>query len=210
MTESSEVCAAFCGVWSWLPPVFSLLADVGTLLVGLTAIFTVAFAAKQLNAWRIQNLLQRRSVIAEHALIAVAEVDFALRDIRNRLESIPKTDSIEKNATLKIKYEKIFSNNEVFRSLRDSQISLQTLIENDELNSSFDELFNIRADIVHALEFMRDSEDEDDPEYRQLRVKWRRTIYGSYGRDDPVGNRQQTAVSSIKKILKPIVKLQHI
>lgn len=202
MTACENICRDFA---TWLPKVTSVLGDFGTFLVGIG----VLAAFQQLSVWRSQAKALSRAEVAKNCLVAVYEVDDALRQIRNPFDSIPKEQATEKGITYRRRHERLVQNNEAFQSLRKAQIDHDIVLGVPEVSKAIDKLFQIRSQVMLAIEFLYEEIDneERDSETRQLAKKWRSQISGTYSERDEFGQTQIDAINEIKHGLSDIARL---
>jgi len=202
MTACENVCRDFV---TWLPKVTTILGDLGTFLVGVG----VLAAFQQLSVWRSQAKALSRAEVAKSCLVAVYEVDDALRQVRNPFDSIPKEQASEKGITYRRRHERLVQYNEAFQGLRKAQIDHDIVLGVAEVSKAIDKLFQIRSQVMLAIEFLYDEIDneERDPETRQLAKKWRSQISGTYSERDEFGQTQIDAINEIKHGLSDIARL---
>lgn len=200
--EVITACDNLCRDWNWLAPTASVLADIGTFLVGIG----VVAAFRQVNLWRVEAKSRSKAETAQMVLVAVANVDDALKQIRSPFDRIP-IDELGVGAKLyERRYQRIVDKSDVFNCLRDAQIHQDALIGKEVVSKSIDELFDVRRKVVLAIEFLAESDDENDSETRSLKVKWRRQMSGSYDEKDELGLQQTRAIEKIRNALLPIAR----
>ncbi len=189
-------------ITDWIGAISSALGVI-VVVVGLLVAF------KQLAAWRVEKRAVRRSEIAEELLIAAYNASDLLKSVRSRFDSIPIEKDKDKIFPLQRRYDRFSTNAEIFKSLRQAQFRSIAIIGNEEVDSAVNTLFKIRGEIMSTIEIYADFVRDDalsDLEADEL-VGYRKTMFGSYGETDELGQRQLKAVEEIDKGLRGIARL---
>ncbi|MEZ5716740.1 MAG: hypothetical protein R3D85_17300 [Paracoccaceae bacterium] len=125
-------CENVCQDFRWFPQLMDVLADVGTLLVGIGVIF----AYQQVNAWKKQLKHQKRVETAELVLADVLTADEALSYIEGTL-ALRKKD----NELLR---ERLAQRDTDLNKLQHAKVRAQALLGDDDVSKSIDVLLQVR------------------------------------------------------------------
>lgn len=92
--------------------------------------------------------------------------------------------------------------------LHDCQVAVSIHVEDGDIDRAFEEIFEIRREIILALEFMYEELEQEDLKLRELKAEWKRIYSGTYSERDFTGMRQTKAVETIKEKLRPIARYE--
>ncbi|MCK0171338.1 hypothetical protein MWU53_09745 [Aliiroseovarius sp. S1123] len=181
--------------------------------VGAVAVVVGLFGANsKLNEARRTARQLRRSEVAEELVALAHNVDDALRDIRNPMDSIPKDKAGDKLYAYQRRYERIVKYNDLFKSLRDAQIRVRAVIGDKEVDGAVELLFKARQRVAIAIElladYIRDDVGARTLEERDHKIKLRHDMYGSFSDRDELGQSVADAVQLIERHLNPIARLE--
>lgn len=204
----SDTVTAWDNIYSdfgWIGNVTEWLGDLGIFL-------GVLIAWRQLNSWRREQSMRRKSEVAEELIALAFNADDALKDMRNPMSSVPADKAGNRQYYFEQRYKTVAKYNDLFRSLRDAQIRLRTVTGNEAADKAVDVLFQARARVATAIEMLADYERDNlsplsDDEKNDKRAL-RKELYGSFGSRDEFGQEILTAIEIIEKELSPIARLE--
>lgn len=190
-------------ITDWISAISGFVGAVG-ILVGFL------FAKWQINAWRSEARDKRRSEVAEELILAVHNVDDALRSIRSPFDRVPADKANDKTYTYQTRYKRVVDQIETFQKLRQANIRADAVLGNHEVDEAVKSLFDVRSRVIVAIEMLADEVGDLDPspEGKKLRSELRSDMFGSYGDRDSLGKMQEVAVKTVTEQLSPIARLE--
>lgn len=207
ITWQENLCGDFPIICDWTPEKVSALSSVVTALVVVVGLH---IAAKQLTAWRIEKRSVRRSEVAEELIALAFKVHDAMQHMRMRIDSIPRDKANDRMFRWNKRYERVVSYNDLFNSLRDAQIRVKAVLGIEAVDQAVDSLISARSKIAIAIEVLAEMESQDVnvPRERNLELELRKDVFGHFSKDDELGQKILTALSTIENELSPIARLE--
>ncbi len=164
----------------------------------------------QLNSWRNQSLVQRRSELAENILSAAKEIDDVMRNVRSLFGSgVPEDKRADKYFILNEKLRRLNDNSAAFQFLRKSQVKAKFIIQDTAVDAAIEQLFQARVDFLEAIDSVatyRDNPPQSD-ESKKLLNESERDMYGTYSDRDRINRSIQDALIKLEVRLGPTVRL---
>ncbi len=194
--------------------IFEGIAAVSQLGMMFAVASGVWVAYNQLHAWREQDLVTKRSRLAEDLLATTLEISDILRGLRTPFDSIPESERDNRSYVYQKRLERFNAFSDKFDELRRLSIRAHAVLGVDEVDRAVEVLFDVRHRTIVAVQMLHDrpnvsgEEDEDTPKlYQQLRTD----MYGVYSeKHDPLGMEQLRAIETLKTELTPIIRYQKL
>ena len=169
-------------------------------------------AYRQLHVWREQDLLKKKSDIAEKLLAASLEVSDTLRGLRTPFDSIPESERENRKYVYQKRLERFNEVGENFQTLRRLQIRASAVLGSKAIDDAVDVLFDVRHKTIVAIQMLHDRGevygDEDDAA-RKMYEEMRRDMWGIYTeKHDPLGMKQISAIEKLKVQLTPYARYE--
>ena len=194
------------------------IAAIANIVTAVAVACGVYVARRQLDIWRQEARQKRQAEVAEDALVAVAEVDEALRQFRMDVNSVDIDDRLQPDGMYLRQRKLIDGHKNTFLSLRKAQISAEstlTLEVAKKISSDMQELLNIRFEISEANQGMLELPEEhvlNDREreslYRMRGVLGEILFQNSEASPDGIDTRRESAVQRIRELLGPIARYE--
>jgi hypothetical protein len=183
----------------------SIAAAVGALAV----VFGLFRADKKVDEVQANARILKRAEVAEDLIALALNVEDAMKDIRNPIDSVPKDMAGDARFGYQRRYDRVVKYNDLFRRLREAQIRERTIIGDAEVNEAVETLFDVRNEVAVSIELLADHSDESpvSAEDRESRLRLRRVVFGSFSEKDEIGKRVTVAVQTIESKLKPFARL---
>lgn len=194
-------------VWRAAPPIIQAVS------VAVAAYFAV----RSLNAWRDQTIGRRKFEVAEEIIVAAFKAQDALEWIRSPLgwsgeakdrPKIPGETEGEarQRETYYIPIARIKERSEEFAEL--ARVLHLARAHFPDAVRSIQELFNIRREINVDAQMLGEMVGEEitDNDTKELRIKMRRTIWGTGGKQDEIAPRIQNAIEMVDEVCGPSMK----
>lgn len=123
----------------------------------------------------------------------------------------PQEKVDDKDYLYKRRYERIIKYHDLFNSLRDAQIRVRAVIGNKKVDTAVENLFKSRNAVAIAIEqladFSKDTTIEPSSEIKELSMRYRKEIYGSFSEKDELGQKILNSIQTIEKELNPFARL---
>ncbi len=184
--------------------------NAGAAAIGALAIVVGLFGANaKINESSRAARQIRRSEVAEELISLAFNVDDAFRDMRNPFDTVPKEKMNDRKYSFQRRYERLVKYNDLFKSLRDAQIRVRAIIGNSRVDDAVEMLFRARGEVAIAIEELAEMADEElNPEDRESRIGYRKTLFGSFSKRDTLGQMIIEAVEAIERELAPIARIE--
>ena len=194
---------------NWLEIVNTVSAAVGSfaIVIGLFG------ANSTIKANRRSAKQLRQSEVAENLIAISLSIEDAFRHMRNPIDRIPDEKTDDKNYYYKMRYERIFEYNPLFKKLRDAQIRVRAVLDKKEVDEAVETLFKARTNVLIAIEGLSDLILNDNigpltKDEKELRNKWKADMYGTFSERDELGTSILNAIKKIEEDLSPIARLE--
>ncbi|WP_139838196.1 hypothetical protein [Roseovarius gaetbuli] len=189
--------------------VFEGIASVAQLGMVFAVGLGVAIAYWQLKATREAVSNTRRAQLAEEMIVLAGRVEDAFRHMRNPFGSIPQDRLRDKKFIYEKRYERVSESNELFASLRETQIRMDAVLGYDATKDYVIELFNARSNIAMAIEELIDIEASGNSErYADAWKNAHLVLYGRWSEKDEFGQKLLKATRRIREIASPFASWQ--
>ena len=188
-------------ITDWISAVTGVVGTAG-LFVGFF------FAWKQLAAWKHEARETKRAFIAEDLIVAANNCSDSLKTLRSPIDTVPIEKIHDKNFALQRRFDRVVAQNDLFRTLRQTQIKASFVLQNSIVEKAVDELFKVRNKVLSGIELLADYTDATglSQSEKDLIGDTRRDVFGSYGQIDALGQMQLNAVQVIQEQLGPLAR----
>lgn len=193
------------------PTLLEWFSLVPTSATAVAVCLGVWVANRQLSAWRTQAVETRNAEVAEQLLFAAANVDAALRYIRNPWGNAPPEGEERAGWEWRERLQRVDERKSDFDELQRSKIRARAFLGDPVLDSAVDELLSVRQEVWAALGSLvlrREVIGGQDRDLREFYHNLEWDVWGTYSDRDRLGTRQVQAIKTIEEHLYPVVRLQ--
>ncbi|SMO76423.1 hypothetical protein SAMN06265221_11078 [Paracoccus laeviglucosivorans] len=129
-----------------------------------------------------------------------------MRFIRSQHSRVPVEIADREATYLKLRQQRIADSNALFVELQDCQVAVYIQLGWDGVDELFNEILELRSEVVLAIDNMCGSIDDDTIEARRLKIEWRKIYSGDYSANDELGMKQQKAIKLLQQKLFPVAR----
>ncbi len=171
----------------------------------------LAYARKEISAWRDEARGRRSAEVAESVLAAAHEAVDMIHSLRSLMDNVP-VEKIEDRAYIyKRRHERMVERGDIFEALRHAQIRAKAVFRDDGVDAAIEKIFRVRADFMGALvdvvDYIIDEEDLDANDQKFFQEA-RKKIFGRRNENDELHVTLTDALKELEKILGPVVRFE--
>ncbi|QDY68610.1 hypothetical protein [Qingshengfaniella alkalisoli] len=182
------------------------IAASGTMVITGLALL---FARAQLSQWRDELKVRRASEAALELILAAEKVSEGLKWVRASFVERQVDEASGELSEYQRRFEQVHELSKEFADLRINQIRARYVLSCPKLDAAVEELFQIRIKIIVALKLIYQTRFGcEEKGFSDDDVRLRQDIFGSYGKYDQLGLRQEAAMLKIHDLAGPYAKLE--
>ena len=131
--------------WWTGPFVTDWIVAVSALVSAVAVVWALAYARKEISAWRDEARGRRRAQVAEDVLAAAHNATDVIRSLRSPMDSVPVEMIKDRTYTYKRRHERMVERGEIFVALRHAQIRAKAVFRDDGVDAAVEKIFGVQG-----------------------------------------------------------------